>query len=316
MTDIHAALVDGPGRPPRVHTVPAPVAEPGQEIVDVLAVGVHHVTRAIAAGVHYASRDRFPLLPGVDGIARRADGTLAAVFAPTTGTMSERLAVDASALIPLPDGDPVLLAAALNPVISSWMVLSTRVPVAGRSVLVLGATGSAGSAAVHVARRLGASRVVAAGRNPVRMEQLRPFVDAVVVLDDDRARVTAELAAEAADVDIVLDYLWGPVTEMALGTVLRARADETQLLDWVQIGSLAGQDITLPAAALRSNALRLSGSGFGSVPFRAYLQETPKAAAAIAEVPMGVHPRPVPLADIEAAWATADPAGERTVITF
>lgn len=311
MSANHAALVEVRGEAPCYRTVPEPVADAGQEVVEILAVGVHHVTRGIASGRHYVHRD-LPIVPGVDGVARRADGSLSVVFAPETGTMVQRLAVDPSTLIPIQDVDPAVLAGSLNPVISAWMALRGLGDITGRSVLVLGATGTSGSMAVRVARHLGASRIVAAGRDEVRLAALGSVVDATVRLGE--ARAAAVLAAAAADVDIVLDYLWGPVTEMALGTILRARADDTQLLDWVQIGSMAGDDIALPAGALRAKALRLSGSGFGSVPFESYLHEVPNAAAAIAAGVCEVQPRPVVLADVEEAWSYTDAPGERTVI--
>jgi NADPH2:quinone reductase len=312
MSDIHAALVEEAGAAPRFRSMPDPVAGPGQEIVDVLAVGIHQVTRGIASGRHYVRR-QVPFVPGVDGVVRRADGSLAAVIGPETGTMAQRLAVDPSALIPLPDGDPALLAASLNPVISSWMAVRARVDVVGRAVLVLGATGTSGAAAVRVVRHLGATRVVAAGRDETRLAALGADADAVVPLGDpDRA--AAALAAEAADVDVVLDYLWGPVTELALRAILGARADESQLLDWIEIGSVAGAEITLPAGALRSRALRLSGSGIGSTPAETFRREAPLAAAAILAGVTGVTPRRVPLTDVEEAWAHDDAPGERTVI--
>jgi len=314
MAEIRTALVEAFGEPPRERGIPAPFARPGQEIVDVLAVGVHHVTRGIASGAHYASSGRLPLVPGVDGIVRRADGSLAFVAAPGTGTMSAQLAVDPRALVPLPDGDPAVYAATLNPLISSWMVLTERVPLApGADVLVFGATGTSGFLAVQAARHLGAGRVIAAGRNPERLEALRAAgADEIVELGQDST--PAALAAAAADVDVVLDYLWGPVTGTALEAILRARGDETRLLDWVQIGSLAGAEISLPAAALRSNALRLSGSGFGSVPFAAYVRELPRAAALVASGELVVEPVRVTLAEVETAWANEDAPGRRTVV--
>lgn len=311
MSENHAALVEVQAEAPRYRAVPEPAAELGQEVVEMLAVGIHHVTRGTASGRHYVQRE-LPIVPGVDGVARRADGSLALVVDPERGTMVQRLAVDSRTLIPIPDADPALLAASLNPVISAWMPLRSRIDVAGKSVLVLGATGASGSMAVRVARHLGASRVVAAGRDASRLDALGPVVDETVRLGEERT--AAALAEAAADVDIVLDYLWGPVTEAALGAILRARADDTQLLDWVQIGSMAGADITLPARALRAKSLRLSGSGFGSVPSETYLREVPDAAAAIAAGICVVQPHRVALEDIEGGWAHVDEPGERTVI--
>jgi D-arabinose 1-dehydrogenase-like Zn-dependent alcohol dehydrogenase len=77
-----------------------------------------------------------------------------------------------------------VLAAAMNTAMSSWVALRRRVPIQpGQSVLVLGATGNAGAMAVRVARRLGAGRVVGAGRDPGRLAALTSAgADAVVQL--------------------------------------------------------------------------------------------------------------------------------------
>ena len=74
----------------------------------------------------------------------------------------------------LPEGsDPVAVAAAMNPAMSAWMALRRRIRFErGQRVLVLGATGSAGRLAIQVARLCGASRVIAAGRDPARLVSL------------------------------------------------------------------------------------------------------------------------------------------------
>jgi len=74
----------------------------------------------------------------------------------------------------LPDStDPVAVAAAMNPAMSSWVALRQRVPFQpGQDVLVLGATGSAGQLAVQVARLFGAKNVIAAGRDAGRLAAL------------------------------------------------------------------------------------------------------------------------------------------------
>jgi NADPH2:quinone reductase len=80
----------------------------------------------------------------------------------------------------------------------------------------------------------------------------------------------------------------------------------------VHIGGTAGPTITLDGAYLRSNALRISGSGFGSVDMqRARL---PELAEVVASGVLAIRPRPVPLAEIETAWMHVDEPGERTVV--
>ncbi|WP_019547255.1 quinone oxidoreductase family protein [Streptomyces sulphureus] len=320
MSMINAALVESFDEPPHFRSVPEPVAAPGQEVVDVLAVGVHRATRAIAAGEHYASADALPATAGVDAVVRRADGSLAFVLAPRTGTLAERIAVDPAYAIPVPaESDPAVLVATMNPALSSWVALRDRVPfTTGQSVLVIGATGNAGSMAVKVAKYLGAGHVIAAGRNQARLEELlSEGADETIALTDasDASDASATTYAKvAADVDVVIDYVWGPPTELAMHAILQARTDHTRLLDWVHTGGMGGLDINLPSHALRSNALRIQGSGFGSIALEACALD--ELAAAIAAGAMTVRPRPFPLAEVERAWAHQDAYGERTVIAL
>lgn len=165
--DIQAAVVHSFDNPPRYEPfdLPAPSDE-DQELVDVLAVGLHPRVRTGASGSHYTSTGKLPLVPGVDGVGRREDGRLVYFVADDelVGPMATRTVIDSRHSIPLPDGaDVVKIAAAMNPAMSSWVALRRRVPIeAGQSVLILGATGNAGQMAVQVAKRLGAGRVVGA----------------------------------------------------------------------------------------------------------------------------------------------------------
>ncbi|PXY27776.1 quinone oxidoreductase family protein [Prauserella muralis] len=319
MSMVNAALVESFDEPPHFRSIPAPEAAPGQEVVDVLTVGVHPATRGIAAGKHYTSPTTLPALAGADAVVRRADGSLAYVMMLGAGTLAERIVIDPAATIPVPDGaDPAVLAATMNPALSSWGALRTRVPFqAGQSILVHGATGNAGSMAVKVAKHLGAGRVIAAGRNRSRLEELTAEgADDIVALTHDQDATAAALAEAAANVDVVLDYVWGPPTELAMRAVLGARTEHTRLLDWVQIGGMGGDEITLSGHALRSNAFRILGSGFGSVDMQVMLREFTELVAAIAAGGMAVRPHPFPLEKVEQAWAHQDAPGERAVIVL
>ncbi|WP_282779237.1 zinc-binding alcohol dehydrogenase family protein [Nocardia sp. CC201C] len=316
MSTINAALVESFDEPPRYRSIPEPRPESGREVVNVLAVGLHPATKGIAAGKHYTSPTTLPALAGADAVVRRADGSLAYVMPMGAGSLAQRLLIDPTTAIPVPaDADPAVVAATMNPAMSSWGALRTRVSFEpGKSVLVLGATGNVGSMAVQVARHLGADRVVAAGRNRARLEELQAHADEVVALTADEDRTAAALAAAAAEVDVVLDYLWGPPTQLAMRAVLDARTQHTRLLDWVQIGGMGGPEITLSGHALRSNAFRILGSGFGAVSHEALHQVLCEVAEAIAAGGLLVRPRPVPLAEVEKAWVHDDAPGERTVI--
>ena len=114
--------------------------------------------------------------------------------------------------------------------------------------------------------------------------------------------------------DIVIDYLWGAPAAAAMMALLTARADRSRAMDWIQIGAIAGPSIELPSVALRSANLRIQGCGQGSVSPQAYLAELPSLVAEIDAGTIAVNVRPVPLADVEAAWTAAELPGQRTVL--
>jgi NADPH:quinone reductase-like Zn-dependent oxidoreductase len=321
MVMMNAAVVSSFERPPRYGQIEVPASrDDGQELVDVLAAGLHPRVRSGARGVHYTSSGVLPMIPGVDGVGRRADGTLVYFVAgdDAAGTMAERALVDAGRSVQLPAGvDVAAIAAAMNPAISSWVALRRRITLApGQSVLVLGATGNAGVMAVQVARRLGAGRVVAAGRDASRLQELTALgADEIVRLGDgeDPQRTEAALASAAADVDVVVDYLWGEPARRTMVALLAARQDRSRALDWIQIGAVAGPTLELPSAALRSANLRVLGSGQGSVGPETYAAELPALVAEIERGTFSVRARTVALADVERAWEAPVDRGERIV---
>jgi hypothetical protein len=136
----------------------------------------------------------------------------------------------------------------------------------------------------------------------------------VVQLTDDAEASACALGAAAAEVDIVIDYLWGPPTQHAIMALLTARTDRSRALDWIQIGAVAGPTIELPSVALRSANLRLQGNGQGAVSPAVYLAELPSLVREIAAGTIAITPAPQPLADVETIWARPDQPGERVVL--
>jgi NADPH:quinone reductase-like Zn-dependent oxidoreductase len=312
---MHAAVVRSFDHPPRYETVEAPRAHGEDElVVDVLAAGLHPRVRSSADGSHYTSSDELPLIPGIDGVGRTADGDLVYFVLPDTtlGSMAEQVVVDRRRSVPLPAaGDAATVAAAMNPAMSSWIALRRRIALQpGQSVLVLGATGNAGQMAVEIAKHLGAGHVIGAGRDGERLAALPGLgADVAVSLDD------AALGAAAADVDIVVDYLWGTPAERAIRAIVTQRQDRSRPLDWIQIGSVAGPDIALPSATLRAANLRIMGSGQGSVSTAAIVAELPALAAEISAGTLTVNAAPLPLSQVEAAWSAPTAPGRRIVFT-
>ena len=71
-----AAVMAGPGSLPAYSDFDDPVAGEGRELVDLVAAGIHPVVRSVAEGRHYGSTGTWPLIPGLDAVARTADGAL------------------------------------------------------------------------------------------------------------------------------------------------------------------------------------------------------------------------------------------------
>src|ERR1700761_9337264 len=158
---MYAAVVTSFDTPPTYREFPTPSpATPDEVLVDVVAAGLHPRVRSQADGSHYTSSDGLPLIPGIDGVGRAPDGSLRYFVLPDTtmGAMAEQTVVDLRRSIVLPEAsDPVLVAAAMNPAMSSWVALRRRITFEpGQSVLILGATGNAGRLAIQVAKYLGA----------------------------------------------------------------------------------------------------------------------------------------------------------------
>jgi len=306
---MNAAVVESYANPPRYKSFPDPVAQEGERIVKVTAAGLHPIVKALANGTHYGSTGQFPFVAGVDGVGQLEDGTHVFFGAarPPFGTFSELSVARNDFLIPLPNGlDDTTAAAIANPGMSSWVALKARANfVAGESVLILGATGSAGQLAIQIAKRLGARYVVALGRH-VDVDELKALgADSVISLSQERDTLVAALREEwnNAGVDIVLDYLWGQPAEAVLEAIaqkgLRHAAPRVR---FVQVGGSAGPTITLPAATLRSSGLELLGSGFGSASMKQIEESIRDFFTEAAKQPFQAKIRTVPLRDVEALW--------------
>ena len=320
---MHAAVVHQFDRPPRYEEVAPPVPSGGdEEVVDVVAAGLHPRVRSQADGSHYTSTGTLPFVPGVDGVGRRTDGAMVYFVLSDTaaGSMADQTVIHRTRSIVLPaDVDPVLVAAAMNPGMSSWVALRRRIAfAAGQSVLILGATGSAGQLAIQIARHLGAGTVVAAGRDATRLEAVRGLgADDTVDLSAEPDVVAHDLSAKAAEVDVVIDYLWGQPAESAILPLLEAREDRSRLLSWIQIGAVAGPTIALPSAALRQANIHFLGSGQGSVSAAGLLATLPGLVTVLGRGAFTNDATTRRLADVESVWNDRGTGPtERVVLTM
>jgi NADPH2:quinone reductase len=314
---MNAAVVESAQSAPQYRPFDDPVPQPGELLVRVLAVGLHPVVKARAKGGHYTSSGQYPLVPGIDGVGRLDDGrrVFFAAARPLFGTFAELSVTRAQTVFPIADSIPDATAAALgNPAMSSWGALTYRAKFQpGESVLILGATGVAGQLAVQIAKRRGAKRVIACGRNPEALEKTQSLgADLTISLELPREELVAALRSEInAGIDVVLDYIWGPPAEATLEAIAR-RDNETSRLRYIQIGQAAGRTIPLDGSVLRSSAVELLGSGFGSVALPDLLTSIRDFFAEAARQPFHIDVRTFPLSDVTSAWN--EPEGDARLV--
>lgn len=303
---MHAALITEFSKSPAYSAVPEPTARENTVVLVVLASALHPRVRSQANGSHYTTTGDLPLVPGVDGVGRDETGSLR-YFVSDDGAMADRVLVDSRASIVIPEhSDPVTIAAAMNPAMSSWIALQRRIDFTpGHHVAILGAAGNAGRLAITIARHLGAGRVSAVARDSSSFPALTALgADSVMTFDD----VTG-----ASGADVVLDYVWGKPASAAMSDLVRARGDRSVPLTWVQIGSAAGLEAPIESAALRSSALQIVGSGQGSVSTRDILAELPALVDYVSSGALNVTARPVPLHEVHEAWTSPASSVDRLV---
>lgn len=314
---MHAAVVHSYAAPPRYEPFDEPTPGDDEVLVEVEAAALSMLVRAQSNGSHYSATGRFPFVPGFDGVGRLPDGQRVYFAFPRApfGAMAERVVVRHEHCAPVPaDVDPAKAAAVANPGMSSWAALEVRAKLEpGECVLINGATGVSGRLAVQLAKHLGARRVIATGRSEKSVAPLLGLgADTVIALD--RPDLREVLVRELADVDVVLDYLWGApaaaLLEAAMAPALHGRAH----FRFVQIGNVAGPSLSLPAAALRTSSITLLGSGLGSARNVDLVRSAARAIAALGPAQLAISYTVAPLSDVEQAWSR-DTAGARLVFT-
>ena len=318
---MRAALIEEAGRPPEPAEVPEPRRAPGEALVRIHAAALNPVELHIWNGHFFDGPPRPPYVIGLEGVGvveegeRLAPGTRVRVeyvhpgygrdgavaeyaVAPEEPDASDR--ASQASVAPIGDGLGDVEAAALGvPVFTALMCLERAqragAALEGAHVLVTGATGAVGLVAVQLAKLMGATRVVAAGRNVERLQRARELgADATVELGDGAGARDADASGAGAgagvrDADASGPGTAGPASEAA--TALRDRFAEAAdgRLD-VALDPLWGEPARAAIEALTHDGIYVS---FG------------QAASPVAElsgIPM--RNRGVVLVGHSGAWAT------------
>lgn len=306
-----AAIVVEAGKTPIYGDFPEPVAAAGEVTVTVSAAALSNLVKSRAAGTHYSSSGQPPFVVGVDGVGRLEDGRRVYFVLPQApfGSMAEKTVIRPGQCVSLPDNlDDVTAAAIANPGMSAWAAFKERAKLAaGETVLVNGATGTAGRLAIQIAKHMGARKVVATGRNAQALQALaRLGADATLPLGDAGDGFEDALKEQFAGdgVDVVLDYLWGPSAERILIAGAKAGKDAAPIR-FVQVGSMSAPNISLPSAALRSSAITLMGSGLGSIPADCLVKSIGELLRAAAPGGFEIATQTYPLSEVERVWGAS-----------
>jgi NADPH2:quinone reductase len=216
----------GPASGLRVAEVPSPVPGDREVVVRVEAAGLNYPDALVVQG-KYQVRPARPFVPGME-LAGVVDAVGAKVteFRPgdpvmastATGAFAERCAVPVEQVLPRPASLPSDLAAAsLLTYGTTLHALEDRAKLRpGETVLVLGAAGGVGTAAVSIARLLGA-RVIAAASSAARLDVCRKLgADFTIDYATEDLRLRVKEITGGSGVDVVYDPVGGAYSEAAL----------------------------------------------------------------------------------------------------
>lgn len=246
----------------------APEPGPGQVRIRVHAAGVNFVDALFVSGA-YQVKIPPPFVPGnelageVDAIGAGVEGIAVgeAVMAQVgVGAFAEQVCVPAQAVRPVPAGMSMAAAAAfqLTYATALYALRERGATRPGETVLVLAAAGGVGSAAVDVARRLGA-RVIAAAGSDDKLERCRRLgAEATVNYDREDLKTRVRELTEGRGADLVVDPVGGPYSEAAL----RATAWEGRFL---VIGFAAGEIPRVPLNLALLRGCQIVGVDWGAL---------------------------------------------------
>ena len=247
-----------------VEDVPEPTLEAGDVLVDVHEAGVSFPDVLMSRGL-YQMRPNLPFVPGAEcaGVVREAGegtgfrpGDRVAAF-PVLGAFAEMVAVPEAMVFPLPDDVPFEVGAALPMnYLTVHFALTRRGQLErGEDVLVHGAAGGIGTAAIQLARAMDA-RVIAVVSSEDKIETARAAGAHHILLADGFLEGVKELT-QGRGVDLVVD----PVGGERFTDSLRSLAPEGRLL---VIGFTAGQIPEVKVNRLLLNNLSVIGIGWGA----------------------------------------------------
>ena len=209
--------------------VPSPPMDPGQLRIRVKAAGIGFVDGLKIEG-RYQTKDPLPFIPGTEfaGVVMDAPGApggyqpgMHVMGMTRSGALAEEIVVNPAALHPLPDGVAAEVAASFRAnYLTALYALSARADiVAGEQLLVLGAAGGTGTAAVQIGKLLGA-RVIAAASTPEKREFATAHgADAVIDYAQTNWRDALKELTGGHGADVIFDPVGGDISVQAFRSI-------------------------------------------------------------------------------------------------
>jgi NADPH2:quinone reductase len=291
-------------------------AAPGMVVVDVGAAGVSFPDLLLIRGEYQLKLDP-PFVPGTEiaGVVRSAPADSGFTAGQRVSALSmlgawaERVAVPVASVNPTPDGiDDGAAVCLLGNYYTMYFALERRAALrAGETVLVLGSAGGVGTAAIQIAKALGA-KVIAMVHRPGATEFVESLgADVVLPLTEGWAKAVRE-HTDGRGVDVVVD----PVGGEAFDDAVRVLATEGRLL---VLGFASGGGIpTVKVNRLLLRNVSVVGVGLGE-----FINRTPGAQAEIGVglgklIDAGLRPPPpvrYPLSEGRAALESLANGGVR-----
>jgi len=215
----------GPADKLVVEETAAPVPSKGHVLVDVKAAGLNFPDTLIIQG-KYQFQPQLPFTPGGEGagvVAAVGEGVShlkvgdKVIFMCQTGAFAEHVAVPAFTAIPMPEGLSFEMAAGITLTYgTSYHALKQRANLqAGETILVLGAAGGVGIAAVELAKAMGAKVIAAASTDEKLAFCKNSGADELLnyATEDMKARLKEMTGGKG--VDVIYDPVGGDYSEVA-----------------------------------------------------------------------------------------------------
>jgi NADPH2:quinone reductase len=290
--------------------LPTPTPAAGQVLLKIQAASLNFPDLLIVQN-KYQMKPELPFVPGSEyagvieavgeGVTHLKVGQAVACLSGTGGFGTHTLA-PAKLCMPLPAGFPAVDAAAfIMTYATSHHALVDRAALkAGETVLVLGAAGGVGTAAIQIAKAMGA-KVIAAASNVEKCDLCKSLgADATINYSTENLRDALKTLTEGKGPDVIYDPVGGEFAEPAFRSIAwRGR--------YLVVGFAGG-----PIPALPLNLPLLKGASLVGVFWGDFARREPQAnAAMMAELAQWygqgkikpVIDRTMPMSDLKAAYA-------------